>query len=316
MPLNSNPLGALPSRFRRPRWLVVGCGDVGLRVVRVVQTGAGLQRARVLALTSSPDRIPELRQAGVTPLLANLDHPATLRRLAGIATHVLHLAPPARSTSERAAAPTLERDGRTRHLLQALQRARAPLRFVYASTSGVYGDCAGALVAETRPALPQTPRAQRRLDAEQAVRHWGRATGCWVSVLRIPGIYAADRAGGTPQARLLAGTPVLAAADDVYTNHIHANDLALACCCALWRARPQRLYNIADQEHFKMGDYFDMAADHYGLPHPPRIPRQQAHEHISPMSLSFMDESRRLDNQRMLHELGVHLRYPSVRQGL
>jgi hypothetical protein len=145
------------------------------------------------------------------------------------------------------------------------------------------------------------------VDAEAAVRHLGRA-GVRASILRIPGIYAPDREGGTPQARLLKGTPVLEAGDDVYTNHIHADDLARACVAALWRGRAQRAYHISDGQHMQMGAYFDLAADLYGLPRPPRIPRSAAKEQLSLMLLSFMSESRRLDNQRMLRELGVRLR--------
>jgi nucleoside-diphosphate-sugar epimerase len=133
------------------------------------------------------------------------------------------------------------------------------------------------------------------------------------SILRIPGIYAPDREGGTPQARLLKGTPVLEAGDDVYTNHIHADDLARACVAALWRGRAQRAYHISDGQHMQMGAYFDLAADLYGLPRPPR---SAAKEQLSLMLLSFMSESRRLDNQRMLRELRVRLRFPDVVAGL
>jgi nucleoside-diphosphate-sugar epimerase len=187
--------------------------------------------------------------------------------------------------------------------------------FAYASTSGVYGDCQGALVPETRAVAPATPRAQRRVNAERAVRHLGRA-GVRASVLRIPGIYAPDREGGTPEARLRRGTPVLTPEDDVFTNHIHADDLARACLAALWKGKPQRAYNVSDCTHLKMGDYFDLAADLYGLPRPPRLPRDTAQRQLSLMLLSFMSESRRLDNQRMLRELGLRLRYPSVAEGL
>ena len=135
-------------------------------------------------------------------------------------------------------------------------------------------------------------------------------------VLRIPGIYAPDREGGTPRARLLKGTPVLQAADDVYTNHIHADDLARACVRALWRGKPQRIYNINDDTQLKMGDYFDLAADLCGLARPPRVPRNTAQEQLPLMLLSFMNESRLLDNTRMKRELKLVLRYPTVETGL
>jgi nucleoside-diphosphate-sugar epimerase len=154
------------------------------------------------------------------------------------------------------------------------------------------------------------------VDAERHVRFFGRSSGVRSSVLRIPGIYAPDREGGTPMARLLKGTPVLMAQDDVYTNHIHADDLAHACAVALWRGRPQRVYHINDDTRLKMGDYFDWAADLYQLPRPPRVARSNAQAQLPVMLLSFMSESRRLDNGRMKQELRLQLRYPTVAQGL
>ena len=302
MPSNQSPLGALPARFRRERLLMVGCGDVGMRVVR--DLGG---RLRVLALTSSPERGSLLRQCGMTPLVANLDQPHTLRRLAGIATRVIHLAPPPADGFA---------DPRTAALLAVLRLCRLPRALVYGSTSGVYGDCGGGVASENRATNAHTPRAMRRVEAERRIRHLGRASGVRVSILRIPGIYAPDREGGTPKARLLKGTPVLQAADDVYTNHIHADDLARACLRALWRGLPQRVYNINDDTALKMGDYFNLAADMYGLPRPPRVALAQAREQLPLMLLSFMSESRRMDNSRMKQELKLRLRYPTVANGL
>jgi nucleoside-diphosphate-sugar epimerase len=287
---------------RRPTLLIVGCGDIGLRVLRALGG-----RWRVLALTSSPERAVELRAAGAVPLLADLDRPATLGRLAGLADAVLHLAPPP---------ATGALDTRSRHLLQALARGDRVRRLVYVSTSGVYGDCFGARFDETRSVAPATDRAARRVDAEALWRWFGRRSGAAVTLLRVPGIYALDRAGGDPRERLRRGTPVLAAADDVYTNHIHADDLARLCIAALLRGRPQRVLHTSDHSELKMGDYFDLVADLHGLARPPRITRAEASTRLSPMMLSFMSESRRLDNRRMIAELRVTLRYPTVAEGL
>ena len=305
MPSNLNPLGALPARFRRQRVLIIGCGDVGQRVARELSP-----RLKLMALTSSPEKMPALRSARITPLLGNLDQPATLRRLAGLATRVLHLAPPPGHN------PDWRNDPRTQALMRALRLRSLPQSLVYGSTSGVYGDCAGAQVDETWRVNPHTPRAQRRVDAEAHVRHFGRATGTPAHVLRIPGIYATDRDNGTPRGRLLKGTPVLRREDDVFTSHIHADDLARACIAALWRGKPQRLSNVCDDTQLLMGDYFDLAADLYELPRPPRVARDSADEKLPPMQLSFMSESRRLSNCRMKKELKLVLRYPTVREGL
>lgn len=262
---------------------------------------------RVVALTSSPERCDGLRHRGITPLVGDLDRPTTLRRLAGLAQRVLHLAPPPGEGWT---------DPRTRALAQALRRRAPPQALVYGSTSGVYGDCQGQVAIETRATDPDTPRATRRLDAESVVRFLGRSAGVRGSILRIPGIYAPDREGGTPRTRLEKGTPVLRPEDDVYTNHIHADDLARACIAALWRARAQRVVNVNDDTRLKMGDYFDLAADLYGLARPPRIGRGEARARLPLSLLSFMGESRQLDNTRLKRELRLRLAYPTVLEGL
>ena len=310
-------LGALPARFRKPRLLIVGCGDVGQRVASILNTNISANKSiqaqpfRVLALTTSADRIPAFRAQGIVPLLGNLDNAASFQRLAGLATHVLYLAPP---PSEGWSDP------RTLALTRALRLRTVPSAFVYGSTSGVYGDLAGGKAKETLPTAARTPRAVRRVSAEQTVRFLGRssvnASFIRTAILRIPGIYAPNRAGGTPKDRLLKGTPVLTAKDDVYTNHIHADDLARACLAALWRGKPQRVYNVNDDTRLKMGDYFDFAADLYGLPRPPRVPRSTAHDQLPLMLLSFMSESRQMDNGRLKRELRFKLRYPTVKTGL
>jgi nucleoside-diphosphate-sugar epimerase len=202
------------------------------------------------------------------------------------------------------------------HLLRALQRPGVVRRLVYASTTGVYGDAAGEKFDETRTPRPATARGRRRVDAEQRVRAFGRASGATTCVLRVPGIYALDREGGDPRERVRRGTPVLAPADDVFTSHIHADDLARACVAALLHGAPQRVYHVADDTQLRMGDYFDLVADLHGLPRPPRLSRADAAATLSPMQMSFLSESRRLDNRRLKRELRLRLRYPTVREGL
>ncbi len=302
LPSIQSPLGALPARFRRPRVLIVGCGDVGLRV-------AGLLKAssRLMALTSSSQRVQTLQRSGITPMLGDLDKPHTLRRLAGVATHVVHMAP-----------PPLEghTDPRTRALVLALRLRSLPSAVVYGSTTGVYGDCAGEWIDETRRLQPQTARAQRRVDAQDWVNFLGKSGFPRTQVLRIPGIYALDREGGTPRERLLRATPVLHASEDVYTNHIHADDLARATVLAMWRGKPLRPMNVCDQANMKMGDYMDSVAAMWGLAKPPRISREQANLQLSPMVMSFLNESRRIRADRMTQELRLRLHYPTVLEGL
>lgn len=276
----------------KPRLLIVGCGDVGLRLLPLLR-----ERFRVFAVTSQPARVGELRAAGATPVVANLDRPDSLHRLRGLADTVVHLAPPPSDGAQ---------DRRTRHLAAILPRGGT---LVYVSTTGVYGDAGGAQFDETRPVAPRNPRAVRRVDAERALRHWARRAGARLAILRVPGIYAEDR---LPLERLRQGTPALLPSDDVYTNHIHADDLARIIVLALFRAAPQRVYHTVDDSDQQMGEYFDAVADTFGLPRPPRMPRAELAERVSPILLSFMSESRRLRNDRMKRELGVRLRYPTV----
>ncbi|MBZ8139176.1 NAD(P)-dependent oxidoreductase [Rubrivivax gelatinosus] len=285
-----------------PTLLIVGCGDVGVRVLE--QLGG---RWRVLALTSSPERRAALRALGAVPLVGDLDRPATLGRLAGLADRVLHLAPPPGQGDD---------DPRTRALLQALARSGRVHTLVYASTTGVYGDAGGARFDETRAVAPATDRARRRVDAEQQIRCYGRRHGVRVAILRVPGIYAADRAGGDPRERVRRGSPVLAAPHDPYTNHIHADDLARACVAALVRAAPQRCYHVCDDTELTMGAYYELVAGIAGLPPPPRVSIEEARRTLGPMTLSFMGESRRLLNTRLKRELRLVLRYPTVVEGL
>lgn len=287
---------SLRKRAGLPRLLILGCGDVGMRLLPLLRG-----RFRVFAVTSQPARCAQLRAAGAVPIVANLDEPASLRRLAGLAATVVHLAPPLSSGLL---------DRRTRNLAAILPEHG---RLVYVSTSGVYGDCGGAVVAETRPVAPANARAKRRVDAEQVLRGWGARRGASVVILRVPGIYAEDR---LPLKRLREGTPALAAGDDVYTNHIHADDLARIIERAIWRGRPGRVYHASDDSELKMAEYFDAVADAFGLPRPPRLPREQLRQAVTPMLLSFMSESRRLDNTRIRRELGVRLRYRRVADAL
>ena len=285
--------------------LIIGCGDIALRAAPLLD-----RYYRVFGLSRRTENFKKLRSCRIIPILGDLDQPASLKRLSGIADTILHLAPP----------PNMGlKDMRTRHLLAALSRqhssakGRIPHRLLYISTSGVYGDWGGKWVCEHSPVNPYNDRAWRRLDAEHQIRKWGRNTGCNVSILRVPGIYAADR---LPIARIKQGTPALMAQEDSYTNHIHADDLARIIVAALHFGKTGRIYNACDDSSLKMGDYFDLVADTFKLVRPPRISRAQAKEQIPASLLSFMEESRRLTNYRMKRELRIKLLYPTVYEGI
>ena len=278
--------------------LIVGCGDVMRRALPEL-----MRRWRVVALVRQRD--DELSRLGVIQILGDLDRPSSLRRLSGLADAVIHSAPP----------PADGRgDPRTRHLLAALQRGKSlPRSLVYISTTGVYGDCAGAHVTECRAPAAKSARAARRVDAERQLRRFGTHSGCTVSILRAPGIYAADR---LPLERLRKKLPLIEPMEDSYTNHIHAEDLAHACIMALSTGRPNRTYNVCDDSALPMGDWFDLLADSFGLPRAPRVSRAEAQRSLPPMQWSFMSESRRLDNTRLKRELRLKLNYPTVQAGI
>lgn len=304
MKIKTPHYGALPRRFRKPRVLILGCGDVGLRVLRLFG-----DRMRVVGVVRRAEAAQAVREAGGVPLLADLmtrsqGERQSARRLAGLAgpaTRIIHSAPPAGQGLD---------DPLTRQAVAALARAR---HWTYLSTTGVYGDCGGALFDETRPPAPANARSRRRLAAEARLRAHAARSKRSVCILRVPGIYAQDR---LPIARLTAASPALTVEDDVYTNHIHAQDLARIAFVCTWRGRGGRLYHACDNTPMRMGEYFDAVADAHGLARPPRLPREALRTQVSPMLYSFMSESRRLLNRRLLRELRIRLRYPSVQDFL
>jgi nucleoside-diphosphate-sugar epimerase len=278
--------------------LIVGCGDVLRRALPQLA-----RRWRIIALVRQRDA--SLDAFGVRQIVGDLDCRATLGRISGLADAVIHSAPPPSQGTT---------DPRTRRLIAVLKRGQTlPRDLVYISTTGVYGDCGGDWVPESRPRRATSPRATRRVDAERQLRAWGASGHCRVSILRAPGIYAADR---LPLERLHKGLPLLKASEDSHTNHIHADDLARACIVALHRGGNNRSYNLCDDSTLPMGDWFDLLADRFDLPRAPRVSRAEAEAQLPAMQWSFMRESRRLLNTRMKRELRFRLRYPTVADGI
>lgn len=205
-----------------------------------------------------------------------------------------------------------ETDTRMENLLAALDVAALPARVIYLGTTGVYGDCAGAWITEEQPPAPHTSRGRRRLAAETALRAWGGAVGVPVVILRVPGIYGPGR---LPVERLHRGSPVVREEESPFTNRIHADDLARVCAAAAERGAAG-VYNVSDGHPTTMTDYFNRVADLLGLPRPPVVSMEEARRTFSPAMLSYLEESRRLDNRKMREELGVELLYPDLDHGL
>ena len=315
------------ARLRRPRLLIVGCGDVGLRLLGRLAKRIAHGQLSAAAVTRDPQRRAAARRLGARTLAVDLDAPLGARRLGGLARWTIYLAPPpdkgdddprlGRMIAARARARALARSrlGRDAEALGLVERLRppmaasAPARWTLIGTTGVYGDCGGAEVDETRPPRPSTVRARRRLAAERRMRGAVRAGLARATILRVPGIYAHDR---LPTERLRHGLPAPIPSEDTWTNHIHAEDLAAIAWLALFRGLPGRAVNAVDGSRLKMGDWFDRVADACGLPRPPRLPRAELAEQVSPTMLSFMSESRRLSNRRLERELRARLRWPTV----
>lgn len=279
-------------------FFIVGCGDIGRRVAALCQA----RGAAVHALTRNPATAQQLTARGIIADVGDLDQTAALPPLPTGGGVLFYFAPPPAQGDS---------DPRLRGFLRHIAPGALPAKLVYISTSGVYGDCRGDWITEQTPTRPGTDRARRRLDAETALHAWEASTGAPVVILRVGGIYGPGR---LPVERIRQGTPILNAAESGYTNRIHADDLASICVAAAFRGHG--IYNVSDGHPSTMTAYFNGVADLHGLPRPPQIGLAEAKARLSAEMMSYLEESRRMDNRKMLRELGVRLRYPTLEQGL
>jgi len=233
----------------------------------------------------------------------DLDQPSSLQTLSTRSALLYYFAPPPGEANI---------DPRMKALLDSIQPGEGPTKIVYISTSGVYGDCHGGWVTEQSPVNPRTARAKARLAAETLLLKWGRQTATPIVILRVGGIYGPGR---LPIEHIEEGLPVLRIAESPYTNRIHADDLARICMAAALHGEAD-IYNVSDGEPSTMTDYFNAVADLLNLPRPPQITMAEAQWKLSPAMLSYLTESRRMDNRRMIEELGVTLLYPNLQAGL
>ncbi len=279
--------------------IILGCGYIGrLLGARLAAGGVG-----VTGVVRSAESAAQLPAVGVQALQLDLlqDPPNALETADA---DLFHLAPPPGEGRE---------DPLTGRLIDAFAARGQPRRLVYIGTTGVYGDCGGEWVDETRAPRPMADRALRRWDAEERLRAWSRDTGAELVILRVAGIYACDR---LPLARIRSGQPVVSAAEAPWSNRIHADDLVEICIAAMDAAPAGALYNVCDGHPTTMTDYFLGIAAAAGLVPPPQIPLADAPGRVSAGMLSYLRESRRLSNRKLLSELGVRLRYPTLAAGL
>ncbi|MBI3777350.1 MAG: SDR family oxidoreductase [Gammaproteobacteria bacterium] len=280
--------------------LVIGCGDIGERVARRERS----EGRSVAGVVRSEQSVRRLRAAGLRPIVADLDDPSSLKQISVKDSLVYYFAPPPANGVT---------DPRMEAFVTTMTAPNLPRRVVLISTTGVYGDCRGEWVTEDRPANPQVDRARRRLAAETALRRWSKASGVPIVILRVPGIYGP---GYLPEERLRSGEPVLREEESPYSNRIHAADLAHVCFIAGHHDTPGALYNVSDGHPTTMTDFFHRVADLLGIPRPPAVTLEEARKRLGEGMLSYLAESRRIDNRRMREELGVELMYPDLASGL
>ena len=279
---------------------IVGCGDIGVRVARLLKASG----RNVSGLVRSAEGAARLERFGIEPVLGDLEEAQSLRNLPTSKALVFYFAPPPGGGPY---------DSRMHRFCQSVDKSTAPAKVVYMSTSGVYGDCGGQWVTEETPINPQTSRAQRRADAEKTVLEWGHNCNVPVVILRVTGIYGPGR---LPLARLQQGHPVLCEAESPPTNRIHADDLAAVCVAAAEKAKDREIFNVSDGHPGTMTQYFTSVAILLGLEPPKQVSMAEAKQVMNPMMLSYLQETRRMDNRKMREELDVVLRYPNLDAGL
>ncbi len=280
--------------------LIIGCGDVGVRVARLVRESGG----KVAGLVRNNESAERLRTFGIEPLTGNLDDAASLTDLPTAGKLIFYFAAPP------GGGPF---DSRMRNFCKSVESSRLPAKIVYISTSGVYGDCGGEWVTEETPINPQTSRAQRRADAEATLHEWGQEHDVPVVILRVTGIYGPGR---LPLARIHQGHPVLCEEESPPTNRIHADDLAAVCVRAAEKAIAGDIFNISDGQPGTMTQFFNAVSDLLDLPRLPQVDMTEANQVMNPMMLSYLTETRRMDNRKMVEQLGVALMYPDLESGL
>lgn len=278
---------------------VIGCGYTGRRLVELCRD----QQRDVLGTVRSADSLAELRSAGVTAGILDLDAPGGRLPPEWLEQRVvIYMAPPPGAG---------DTDTRLRNFLARL--SVAPSTLVYLSTTAVYGDTGGAVVDEDTPAAPASDRGRRRRDAELAVLDWGRASGTPVRILRVPGIYGPGR---LPLDRLRQGAPVVRAEDAGPGNRIHVDDLAAVSLAAADYSGSEPIFNVGDGSHASMTEYFRAVARAAGLADPPELPLDELLQRVTPAMRGFLVERRRVDTRRMREILGFQPRYEDLAQGV
>jgi len=279
---------------------IIGCGDIGIRVAKL----AAARQIKVYALSRGNKIAPDSEMSGIELAHCDLDslEPISALNLKGAV--VLYAAPPPGGGVI---------DTRIRNFLAGLRPGYEPAKLLYISTTSVYGDCGNETVTEERSVSPANHTAKRRCDAERRFKRWGAEHGIPFVTLRVAGIYGPGR---IPMQRILSQEPLLNENEVGYTNRIHADDLAEVCLRALEKGEDGDIFNVCDGEVSKMTDYFNTITDLMELPRLPQVSLDEARQVMSPLMFSYMTDSRKISNRKMLEKLEIKLKYPTMLEGL
>jgi hypothetical protein len=290
---------------------IAGCGDVGKRIAcRLIESG--VKTTSILAQVRSRESQSILEAESFQAEMIDFDslQEVEISKKYEKIHSLYYLVPPQKNG---------EIDLRSKAFLDYLKcngftkPSKFVRRIVLISTTGVYGDCDGESVTEETPLNPTTERSQRRADMEKQWRCFADQNKMILSILRVPGIYSFSR---LPRARLQTDTPVVNPDECGYTNRIHADDLAMICQAVMEKQISTDVYNVSDGEPGKLSQYLIDVANFLQLTPPTIVSLAEGHEKISTGMMSYITESRKIDNNKLLNTFNLKLAYSDYREGI
>jgi nucleoside-diphosphate-sugar epimerase len=279
---------------------IAGCGYIGSRIATLCRKAGD----DVVCMVRSEDKADELTADGFLTIKCSLDDPAGIPLLDVDGQKVIYLIPSPGGGIY---------DQRARNFISAISKSAPPEKIVYISATSVYSARDGSVVTESSETAPASAMGKRRLDAENVFRQYGASNGVPVIILRVSGIYGPGR---LPLTQIHGGQPLLLESESGPSNRIHADDLADICLAAIARGQGGEIFNVSDGHPCSMTEYFNAVADALGVARQPQVSMDEARRVMTPLMLSYVSDSRIVDNTLMLERLGVRLRYPLLKDGL
>ncbi len=288
---------------------IIGCGYLGQKLLNELLSRDLASPKNITALVKTQPSQEQCARSGANSIAFDMDAPDSRlpdELLLKQSLMYYFAPPPAQGVKDKRAETFLK-------LLTQTALHNQPKKIVLISTTGVYGNCHGQWVNENTPLNPGVDRARRRYDAEQQFQNYCLKLNIPLVILRVSGIYGP---GKLPLKRLKAQTPIVREEDSPFSNRIHADDLLEICLTAGLSSKISGIFNCADGHPTTMCDYFMKVARANHLPKPPTISLEQAKTQLSAGMLSYMEESRRIDNQKLLSTFKISLKYPDLDRGL